>query len=159
MDAAAFATTGHIDGIDADVGVRRAFFNTEGDIALRWPIHYRFEAGLRSEEPYLNALWFEHRRPSGVGVTVGQLDAPLSRERLTSSNAITFLERASPVRAFAPGTKAGVQLSYGADDAAFAASTRGLRRRASSGRRPHHQRRAPADRPAHLGAAAAHRPG
>jgi phosphate-selective porin len=53
-------------------------------------------------------------------VTVGQLDAPLSRERLTSSNAITFLERASPVRAFAPGTKAGVQLSYGADDAAFA---------------------------------------
>ena len=97
VDAATFATTGDIPHIDADVGVRRAYVNADGEIALRWPIRYRLEVGLRSEEPYLAALWFEHRRPSGLALTVGQLDAPFSQERLTTSNTITFLERAQPV--------------------------------------------------------------
>jgi phosphate-selective porin len=114
------ATTGDIEHIDADVGMGRVYVNTDGEIALRWPIRYRLEVGLRSEEPYLSALWLEHRRPSGLALTVGQLDSPFSLDRLTSSNAITFLERASPVLAFAPSTKAGVQLSRATDDLSVA---------------------------------------
>jgi phosphate-selective porin OprO/OprP len=37
-------------------------------------------------------------------------------DQLTSSNTITFLERAQPVKAFAPGNKAGVQLSLAGED-------------------------------------------
>ena len=151
VDAATFATTGDIPHIDADVGVRRAYVNADGEIALRWPIRYRLEVGLRSEEPYLAALWFEHRRPSGLALTVGPLDPPFSQERLTTSNTITFLERAQPVAAFAPSTKAGIQLSRSTDDRAVAWAFGLFGDASSPGRSARHQRRAALRRPSDLG--------
>ena len=117
LDGAAFATAGHVARPDDDVDIRRAFVNLGGDIALRWPVRYYFEFGVLKEKAYLDRGWFDLRRPgSDLVLAIGQYYAPLGLEQLTSSNTITFLERAQPVQAFAPGTKAGVQLSLAGDD-------------------------------------------
>ena len=42
---------------------------------------------------------------------LGQFDAPMSLEMLTGSTYSTFMEYGSPVEAFSPGLKVGVQIS------------------------------------------------
>ena len=117
VDAVDYADRGHVAPVDGTVDLRRAFLNIGGDVRLRWPVRYYFEFGLLKEKAYLDRGWFDVRRPGGdLVVSVGQFYAPLGMDQLTSSNTITFLERAQPVQAFAPGNKAGVQASMAGDD-------------------------------------------
>ena len=116
LDAADFARSGDVAIVHPDTDLRRAFVNLGGDIALRWPVRYYFEFGVIKEKAYLDRGWFDVRRPGGdLVLSIGQYYAPLGMDQLTSSNTITFLERAQPVQAFAPGNKAGLQLSYAHD--------------------------------------------
>lgn len=49
---------------------------------------------------------------AGAGITLGHLKVPVSLEELTSSNYITFIERASFTEAFATGRQFGAKVSY-----------------------------------------------
>jgi phosphate-selective porin OprO/OprP len=114
LDAAAFATTGDVRAIPADADVRRAYLATTGSIRTRHPLYYKVEFGVTRQRFFLNAAWLEVRDLwRGMALRVGEFDAPLSLENVTSSNAYPFLEPAQPVGAFAPGTKAGIQLTQG----------------------------------------------
>ena len=117
VDAADFASGGDVAPVGLDVDVRRAYVNLGGDVALRWPVRYYFEFGVLKEKAYLDRGWFDVRRPgSDLVLSIGQFYAPLGMDQLTSSNTITFLERAQPVQAFAPANKAGIQLSRAGDE-------------------------------------------
>ncbi len=112
LDAAAFASSGDAPHIDPKADVRRSFFYLRGGIRLRQPIRYRFEFGVVRGRAYLDSGWFE--APGLVGpftLRIGQFTAPMSLERLTSSNVTTFMEVAAPVDAFSPGIKGGIQVS------------------------------------------------
>lgn len=58
------------------------------------------------------------------GITVGQFKQPLSLEELTSSNYITFIERAS-INNLATSRRIGIGYNMGADNYSFAASVYG----------------------------------
>lgn len=114
LDGAAFVATGDLDAPEPRGEVRRAFLYTAGVVRMQVPIQYRFEFGALRGRGYLDSAWAEVELPwRDLAVRVGQFDEPFSLENTTSSNAITFLEAPQPVRAFVPGTKAGVQLSQG----------------------------------------------
>jgi hypothetical protein len=117
LDGAGFAASDGVASVASQFDLRRAFVNFGGEIAFQWPVRYYFEFGVLKERPYLDRGWFDVRRPGSDFVfSVGQYYAPLGLDQLTSSNTITFLERAQPVQAFAPGTKAGIQLSHASNE-------------------------------------------
>lgn len=117
LDAAAFASTGGVDVPGVRVQVRRAFLNFSGDIRTRIPLRYSLEVGIEQERLFLDKFWLEIRDVwRGMALRFGQLSAPFSLENIQSSNAIALLEIAQPANAFAPGTKAGLQLAQGGGD-------------------------------------------
>lgn len=114
LDGAAFVATGDLDAPEPRGEVRRAFVYTAGTLNLRVPIRYRLELGDLRGRAYLDSAWAEAELPwRDLGLRVGQFDEPFSLDKQASSNAITFLEVPQPARAFAPGSKAGVQLAQG----------------------------------------------
>jgi phosphate-selective porin OprO and OprP len=109
VDAAAYDARPTLPDVADGIEVRRARLLTEGQLFLFRPIDYKVEFGVTNESVYLNDFYLGLRDLPMVGtLKVGQMNAPFSLDRLTSSLDTTFMERATPVDAFAPGYLAGV---------------------------------------------------
>lgn len=110
VDAALFAGDDAFDGFSDDIQLRRFRLYTKGTFFLWVPVYYKFQFGITKDTFYLNDFYLQLRNlPLIQTVTYGYLKAPFSMERLEGSSNITFMERASPVDAFAPGFKAGLK--------------------------------------------------
>jgi phosphate-selective porin OprO/OprP len=110
VDAALFAGDDEFDGFSNDVQLRRFRLYTKGNFFLWVPIYFHFQFDITKESFYLNDFYLQFRNIPWIQTfTLGHLNAPFSLERLESSRDTTFMERASPVDAFAPGFKPGIE--------------------------------------------------
>ena len=111
VDGAAFATTGNLTGFDPGIQLRRLRVFAGGDCILLLPLSYYIELGYGAGKFYLNqsTLSFPAGRYLGT-LQVGQFQAPMGLENITSSRDIAFMEPAAPIQAIAPGIEAGAQV-------------------------------------------------
>ncbi len=110
VDAALFAGDDELDGFSNDVQVRRLRLNTKGNFLLWGPVYFSFQFDITKDSFYLNDFYLQFRNIPWIQTfTLGHLNAPFSLERLESSRDTTFMERASPVDAFSPGYKPGIE--------------------------------------------------
>jgi phosphate-selective porin len=75
------------------------------------PLSYYIEVGYGAGKLYLNqsTLTFPAGKYLGT-LQIGQFQAPMGLENISSSRDITFMEPAAPVQAIAPGIEAGAQV-------------------------------------------------
>ncbi|HHB12182.1 MAG TPA: hypothetical protein ENK62_03165 [Chromatiales bacterium] len=75
--------------------VRRARLTLRGHVYDVWG--YRLDAEFASGTPELRNAWVAYRGLKRFDLSFGQQQEPVGLEELTSSNAITFMERALPI--------------------------------------------------------------
>ena len=111
VDGAAFATTGDLTGFDPGIQLRRLRVFAGGDCILVLPLSYYIELGYGAGKFSLNqsTLTFPGGKYLGT-LQVGQFQAPMGLENITSSRDIAFMEPAAPIQAIAPGIEAGAQI-------------------------------------------------
>lgn len=111
VDGAAFDTTGTLTGFDPGFELRRLRVSLGGDCILVLPVSYYIDLGYNSGGFYLDqgSLTFPAGRFLG-SVKIGQFQAPMGLDLITSSRDITFMEPAASVQALAPGIEAGIQI-------------------------------------------------
>ena len=111
VDGAAFVTTGDLTGFDPGIQLRRLRVFAGGDCILVLPLSYYIELGYGAGKFYLNqsTLTFPAGKYLGT-LQVGQFQAPMGLENITSSRDIAFMEPAAPIQAIAPGIEAGAQI-------------------------------------------------
>jgi phosphate-selective porin OprO/OprP len=110
VDAALFAGDDELDGFSNDVQLRRLRLKTKGNFFLWVPVYFSLQFDITKDSFYLNDFYLQFRNiPLIQTFTLGHLNAPFSLERLESSRDTTFMERASPVDAFSPGYKPGIE--------------------------------------------------
>ncbi|NJN05249.1 MAG: hypothetical protein HC814_00935 [Rhodobacteraceae bacterium] len=116
VDAAAFATSGDLDGFDNGTELRRARIYAKGDCLLVLPVSYQIEVGYIPEEFYLENSYLRFHNVGFLGdLQLGQFQVPMGLVNYGSSRDMMFMESASPLQALAPGVNAGVP--SGAPDA------------------------------------------
>jgi len=112
VDAALFAGDDEFEGFSDGAQLRRFRLYTKGNFFLWVPVYFSFQFGITEDAFYLNDGYLQLRNIRWIQTfTLGFLKAPFSLERLASSRDTTFMERASPADAFAPGFKAGLKIS------------------------------------------------
>jgi phosphate-selective porin OprO/OprP len=112
VDAAAFAGDEAFEGFTNDIELRRLRLLTFGRFSLRAPVYFKFQLGITKDQFFLNDGFLQFRKiPFIQTFTFGMLKAPFSMEMLESGRDTAFMERATPVEAFAPGFKPGFQIS------------------------------------------------
>ncbi len=111
VDASVFEQDGDLSPVDNGVEVRRLRVFTYGKTFLLSPITYGIKFGITDGKFYFNDgyIWFHDVKFAG-SIKVGFFKAPMSLEALEATSVTTFMETASPVSAFAPGYKFGLQL-------------------------------------------------
>ena len=111
VDGAAFATTGNLTGFDPGIQLRRLRFSAGGDCILVLPLSYYIELGYGAGKFSLNqsTLTFPAGKYLGT-LQVGQFQAPMGLDNITSSRDISFMEPAAPLQSMAPGIEAGAQI-------------------------------------------------
>ena len=110
VDAAAFSENGDLEGFSDGIEVRRFRLYTKGELFLLLPIFYDLDFEITENKVYLNDFYLRIKDvPLLQTLQFGHFTAPMSLEDLASSRDITFMEAGSPVEAFAPGHKFGVQ--------------------------------------------------
>jgi phosphate-selective porin OprO and OprP len=111
VDGAAYDAVSGLPDVTDGVELRRGRLFTEGELFLVRPIGFKVEFGFTKESLFLNDFYLALRDLPVVGtLKVGQMQAPFSLDRLTSSLDTMFMERAAPVDAFAPGYLAGLSV-------------------------------------------------
>jgi phosphate-selective porin OprO/OprP len=117
VDAAAFVERQGVPDIPDQIDIRRFFFYTNGEFFLVVPIFFNLELGVVKDGFYFDQGFLMLKEIPYVGsFKIGQYDAPLSLEALISSRDRTLMESGSPVQAFIPGTRAGIQLGAAVAD-------------------------------------------
>jgi phosphate-selective porin OprO/OprP len=110
VDAAAFSEHGDLEGFSDGIEVRRFRLYTKGDFFLLLPIYYDLDFGITKNKFHLNDFYLRIKDvPVLQTLQFGHFTAPFSLESFESSRDITFMEAGSPVEAFAPGHKVGIQ--------------------------------------------------
>lgn len=110
-DGAAYVADKEFQDFDAGVGLRRARVYAKGDCLLVWPVSYEIEIGYVPSQFYLENSYVAFRNIPWIGeLKVGQYQAPMSLDMVTSSRDISFMETAAPIEALAPGVNAGLQI-------------------------------------------------
>jgi len=110
VDAALFAGDDAFEGFSDDVELRRLRLQTGGNFFLWVPVYFSLQFDISLDTFYLNDFYLQFRNIPWIQTfTAGNLKTPFSLERLESSRDTTFMERASPVDAFAPGFKPGIE--------------------------------------------------
>ncbi len=111
VDASVFEQDGDLPEVDNDIEVRRLRVFTYGQTYLLSPVTYGLKFGITDGTFYLNDgyIWWHDVKFAG-SIKVGFFKAPMSLEALEGTSVTTFMETASPVNAFAPGYKFGLQL-------------------------------------------------
>lgn len=105
--------TGRVpDQDDGFVGkVRRARVYTRGEFQYALPIAYKFEFSIEGSRFVLNDFFLGWKPPWIVDqVRFGYFDPPATLQNLVSSSSRVLMEVASPVAAFAPGYRLGVDV-------------------------------------------------
>jgi phosphate-selective porin OprO and OprP len=111
VDAAAYATGKEFQGFDDGVEVRRARIYAQGNCILLLPVSYELEIGYVPNEFYIENSYLAFRNIRWIGdFQVGQYQAPMGLDNITSSRDITLMETAAPLQALAPGTSAGIEI-------------------------------------------------
>ena len=111
VDGAAYVTGKEFTGFDAGVEVRRARVYAKGDCLLMLPVSYEVEIGYIPNQFYIENSYLAFRNIPGIGeLKVGQYQAPMSLDMVTSSRDLTFMEPAAPLQALAPGVAAGMEV-------------------------------------------------
>ena len=104
VDGAAYVTGKEFTGFDAGVEVRRARVYAKGDCLLVLPVSYEVEIGYIPNQFYIENSYLAFRNIPGIGeLKVGQYQAPMSLDMVTTSRDLTFMEPAAPLQALAPG--------------------------------------------------------
>ena len=113
VDGAAFATGSQFQGFDAGAELRRARIYASGDCLLLLPVSYQFELGYIPSQFYIEEsyLWFKNIAYLG-NLKLGQYQAPMGLDVITSTRDIPFMEPAAPMQALAPGVNAGLQIGH-----------------------------------------------
>jgi phosphate-selective porin OprO/OprP len=110
LDGAAFTTTGNLNGFDDGFQVRRVRVAAGGDFILVLPASYYLDFGYAGNfYLYQSTLTFPAIKYIG-NIQIGQFQAPMGLDLITSSRDITFMESAAPLQALAPGILAGIQI-------------------------------------------------
>jgi phosphate-selective porin OprO/OprP len=112
VDVAGYLPRGQVPDLGTRFNLRRALFYTTGEFRFLVPILFKIDFGGIDNRFYFSDFYFWARDVPYVGtIEVGQFDAPMSLEALTGSTYETFMEYGSPVEAFAPGLKVGLQIA------------------------------------------------
>lgn len=112
------AHDGDAQPLDDDFLVRRARLGIDGKVGKDWS----FEIGYDfAGEGSFTDVSFTYEGWKAGAITVGQFKVPFGLEELTSSNNITFIERALPIAAFPPGRRLGAGFSRDAKNFTIAA--------------------------------------
>lgn len=109
FDAAAFESK----NFDFDDGfeLRRARIYAKGDCLILLPVSYQFELGYVPHEFYIEESYLTFKDIPYLGeLKLGQYQAPMGLDVITSSRDIALMEPAAPLQALAPGVNAGLQL-------------------------------------------------
>lgn len=110
LDTAGWTAPGDLLRPLQPVGVRRLHVYTRGEAVLLLPIDFKIQFGWISGAFLFDSGWVRLGDVPWIGtVTLGYQDAPVTLDALVSSSARTFLEAATPVLAFASGTRLGIQ--------------------------------------------------
>ena len=97
------------DGLAGEV--RRARIYTSGRFQYALPIEYKVEFAVESDRVLLNDFYLGWRPPRYVDrLRVGYFDPPATLQNLVSSSSRGLMEVGSPVAAFAPGYRLGVDV-------------------------------------------------
>jgi phosphate-selective porin OprO/OprP len=111
VDGAAYHAVSGLPDVADGGELRRGRLFTEGELYIVRPIAFKLEFGVTKESLFLNDFYLGLRDLPVVGTfKIGQMKAPFSLDRLASSMDTTFMERAAPVDAFAPGYLAGLSI-------------------------------------------------
>ena len=112
VDTAGYLEHGSLPELGTRFNLRRIFLYTTGEFHLLLPILFKFDLGGIGDSLYFSDfyLWLQDVPYVGT-IKLGQFDAPMSLETLTGSTNQTFMEYGSPVEAFSPGLKAGLQIA------------------------------------------------
>jgi phosphate-selective porin OprO/OprP len=111
VDAAGYVTSGNLSGFDPGAQLRRARLSVAGDCILLLPLSYAVQVAYTPSEFSLEESYLQFRDLPFVGsVKLGQFQAPMGLDVITSSRDILFMEPAAPLQALAPGNLAGVQI-------------------------------------------------
>lgn len=111
-DMAAFDQDASLKGMAGDAAsaseFRRARIYTSGDLNLGVPVFYKTQIDFAGSDFKFADVYVGLKDIPYLGVVqLGQRKEPFSLEELTSSNYITFLERAAAIEAFSPGRNVG----------------------------------------------------
>lgn len=110
LDGAAYVTGKDLQNFADGVELRRARLYAKGDCLLLMPVSYWLEVGYVPNQLYLEKEYLAFPDIPYIGeLRIGQFQAPMGLDMITSSRDDTFMEPASPLQALAPGVSAGVQ--------------------------------------------------
>jgi hypothetical protein len=112
IDAAGYVTSRRLGDIPGDIDVRRFFIYTTGEFELWFPILFKVELGTKDNRFFADNGYFSIADLPWIGTfKFGVFGAPMSLADRSNGDFRPFMEVASPVAAFAPGTKAGFQVA------------------------------------------------
>lgn len=86
--------------------LRRARIGLGGSVGEDWG--YRIEYDFAENDVGAREVWLRYRGLPAGNATLGQFKVPFGLEELTSSNAITFIERSLPTTTFAQNFRVGL---------------------------------------------------
>jgi len=111
VDAAGYVTSKDFQDFDGGVQLRRARIYGKGDCILVLPVSYQLEVGYVPDQFYIEESYLAFKDLRYIGeLKIGQFQAPMGLDVVTSSRDITFMEPAAPIQALAPGVNAGLQM-------------------------------------------------
>ena len=111
LDGGAYATGKEFTGFDAGAELRRARVFAKGDCILVLPVSYELEIGYIPDQFYIENSYIAFRSIPRIGdLKLGQYQAPMGLDVVTSARDSTFMETAAPLEALAPGVNAGLQI-------------------------------------------------
>jgi phosphate-selective porin OprO/OprP len=111
VDGAGYLTSGDLTGYDAGVQLRRARITLSGDCILLLPVSYQVQLAYNPNQFSLEESYLLFRNVRWLGsLKLGEFQAPMGLDMITSSRDIPFMEPAAPLQALAPGNLAGIQV-------------------------------------------------
>jgi phosphate-selective porin OprO/OprP len=111
LDGAAYANGSQFKDFDNGFELRRFRLYARGACLLLLPVSYEIEIGYIPNQFYLENSYLAFRDLHWLGeLKIGQYQAPMSLEAVTSSRDVTWMETAAPVESLAPGINAGLEV-------------------------------------------------
>src|ERR1017187_4798091 len=99
VDGAAYVTGKEFQNFDNGFEVRRALAYVRGDCLLVLPVSYELQVGYTPNQFYIDDSYVAFRNIDLIGdLKVGQYQAPMGLDVITSSRDITLMEPAAVLR-------------------------------------------------------------